>query len=86
VIFAVPGIIHNSWEDMRMSGKCDRADFFLPDPGWKISIAIATLPENLIRINRILIENFPAGFDFFFNRNLIEKKLPDSARKNTAAH
>jgi hypothetical protein len=32
-----------------------------PDPGRKISIADATLPENLSRINRALIENFPAA-------------------------
>jgi len=40
---------------------------FSSGPGWKISIAIATLPENLIRINQILIENFQADFDFYFS-------------------
>jgi hypothetical protein len=36
-----------------------------PDPGRKISIADATLPENLSRIDRTLIEKILACFDFF---------------------
>ena len=48
-----------------MSGKYGRAVFFYTGPWLKISIANATLPENLIRITRNLIENILAAIDYF---------------------
>jgi len=60
--------MRKSWTKQRpVSTSNNVRQIFKPDLARKISIAITTLPENLIRINQTLIEKFQADSDYLFS-------------------